>query len=274
MEEKPYGFIYITTNKINGVKYIGQKSYQTKDWKNYLGSGIYLKRAIKKYGSKNFERKIIENCFSKKELDEREIYWIDYYNAVNSNQFYNIAKGGDGGNAMAGFSEDRKNEYKNLLSSLRKNKINQGKDNPMAKQVICLNNMKIFDTTIEAAKYASTKDYLIQECCRNPERSKTAGKHPLTKEKLQWGYYEEGNQYTFIPFERKYKTKKVYCFENNKIYNSAKEASLELNISLTSIRDSCKGRIKSVKGKHFIYICQNENGEIISEKTKLIEINP
>lgn len=42
-----YGFIYITTNLINGKKYIGQKKGYND---TYLGSGKILKLAIKKYG--------------------------------------------------------------------------------------------------------------------------------------------------------------------------------------------------------------------------------
>ena len=39
-----YGFIYETTNNVNGMKYIGQKAYDKRgNWKTYLGSGVYLK---------------------------------------------------------------------------------------------------------------------------------------------------------------------------------------------------------------------------------------
>ena len=53
-----YGFIYITTNHINGKKYIGQRKYDKQGkWKEYLGSGVVLSKAIKKYGiEKMYER--------------------------------------------------------------------------------------------------------------------------------------------------------------------------------------------------------------------------
>lgn len=98
-----YGFIYITTNHINNKKYIGQKKYdKNNNWKTYLGSGIILTRAIDKYGRENFSKEIIEECESKRQLNEREKYWIAYYNAVDSDEFYNIASGGDGGRTCYG----------------------------------------------------------------------------------------------------------------------------------------------------------------------------
>lgn len=116
-----YGFIYITTNHINGKKYIGQKQYDKNNkWKTYLGSGIYLKRAINKYGVENFSKEIIENCATKSVLDEREKYWIKYYNAIESDKFYNIASGGDGGNTIAGYSEEQLEQYKEFKSKLHK----------------------------------------------------------------------------------------------------------------------------------------------------------
>ncbi|MBR4589860.1 MAG: GIY-YIG nuclease family protein, partial [Bacteroidaceae bacterium] len=75
----PIGFIYITTNLTNNKKYIGQKVYDFDGkWKTYLGSGVALTNAINKYGVENFHKEIIEECYSKEELDIREKYWIDF----------------------------------------------------------------------------------------------------------------------------------------------------------------------------------------------------
>lgn len=54
---------------------------------------------------------------------------------------------------------------------------------------------------------------------------------------------------------KKRKTKKVYCFENGKIYNSAKDCAKELNIkNHYKINDVCSGNRKSYKKYHFKYI--------------------
>lgn len=81
--------IYKTTNLINGNCYIGQDS---KNNPNYLGSGMLLNKAIRKYGKENFVKEIVERCSSKRELNEREIFWISKLKPI-----YNIAVGGSGG---------------------------------------------------------------------------------------------------------------------------------------------------------------------------------
>lgn len=218
-----YGFIYETTNNINGMKYIGQKIYDKHgNWKIYLGSGIYLKRAILKYGKENFSRKILEECDSKEDLDNREIYWIQHFNAVESKEYYNIAFGGDGGNTLLGFTEEQMMNHSIKQSHSKKGIINQGKNNPMAKQVICLNNMKVFNTTIEAANYANTSDSMIQQCCSEKSPLKTAGNDPVTNERLQWEYYVPNKNYKFVPYEKDTTniTRKVICRELNMIFNS------------------------------------------------------
>lgn len=223
-----YGFIYITTNHINGKKYIGQRKYDKQGkWKEYLGSGVVLSKAIKKYGVKYFSKEIIEECESKQLLNRREKYWIDYYNAVNSNNFYNIAEGGDGGNTLAGYTEKQLEEHSKILSKALKGIINQGANNPRAKKVICLNNMIIFDTTIEASNYANTSDYMIQQCCNEKSQLKTAGNDPVTNERLQWEYYIPNKTYEFIPYEKDTTniTRKVICKELNITFDSLTEGA-------------------------------------------------
>ena len=55
--QNPYGFIYITTNMVNGKKYLGQKKFN-EYWKNYLGSGTIFRRAVDKYGKEALEKTI------------------------------------------------------------------------------------------------------------------------------------------------------------------------------------------------------------------------
>lgn len=91
--ENKYGFIYITTNLLNGMKYVGKHS---RNDDTYLGSGIRLKEAIEQYGEDNFEREIIAYAFTSEQLNELEKMYIDTFNAVDDESFYNLAPGGDG----------------------------------------------------------------------------------------------------------------------------------------------------------------------------------
>lgn len=86
--------IYKTTNLINGKFYIGQDSYNNP---SYIGSGFILLKAIEKYGKHNFEKNVLEYCKDKRELNDREMYWIEKLDATNPNIAYNIATGGQGG---------------------------------------------------------------------------------------------------------------------------------------------------------------------------------
>lgn len=105
--------IYKTTNLINNKIYIGKDS---KNNPNYLGSGKILSNAIKKYGKNNFKKEILESC-TLENLNEREIYWIDFYKANNEKIGYNILSGGDGGDTFS-FQEIEK---KKRILEKRKN---------------------------------------------------------------------------------------------------------------------------------------------------------
>ena len=87
------GYIYITTNIVTGMKYIGKhKSSVHHNW--YVGSGSLLKKDIAKYGKDKFKSEVLEECDTIDDLNERERYWIEQYNAVDDPNFYNIADGG------------------------------------------------------------------------------------------------------------------------------------------------------------------------------------
>lgn len=91
-----YRFIYRTTNLINGKSYIGQHTTVNLN-DGYLGSGTVLKKAIEKYGKENFDREILCYASSEKELNELEKLYIDSYNAVENEDYYNLIEGGHPG---------------------------------------------------------------------------------------------------------------------------------------------------------------------------------
>lgn len=92
-----YGYIFITINKMNGKKYIGQSTYK-RNHAEYIGSGKILRRSIKKHGKSSFIKLILYVCKDKHDLNYMEIHYINLYNAVYDETFYNLASGGQGGN--------------------------------------------------------------------------------------------------------------------------------------------------------------------------------
>jgi group I intron endonuclease len=85
--------VYLTTNKINKKKYIGADS---KNDPNYLGSGDFIKKAIKRYGKENFIKEVLEKCNSWEELMQCEEKWCKQFNVKENPQFYNCTNKGKG----------------------------------------------------------------------------------------------------------------------------------------------------------------------------------
>ena len=103
--------IYRIHNLINGQDYIGQSNNIYHRWEQhkarYDKCAIHL--ALLKYGIDNFEFSIIEECPEEK-LDERERYWISYYNSYNNGYNEN-----DGGNRPTHTCCDKPIEAYNLV---------------------------------------------------------------------------------------------------------------------------------------------------------------
>ena len=95
--------IYKIENLINKKVYIGQSINIECRWNSHKNDLIrgnhinkYLQNAWNKYGNDNFKFEIIEECLEE-ELNQKEIYWINYYGGCNSVQNYNLASGGNCG---------------------------------------------------------------------------------------------------------------------------------------------------------------------------------
>jgi group I intron endonuclease len=121
--------IYKTTNLINGKIYIGK--HTGKDL-NYLGSGNLFFKALKKYGKENFKKEILEQCETLKQLNEREIYWIEFFKSNDLKIGYNLSKGGEGSGKGWKMSEEGKQkiiERKTGLKFSEESKKKIGKSN-------------------------------------------------------------------------------------------------------------------------------------------------
>ena len=102
--------IYKITNKINNHSYVGKSINIQERWNEHKRESMLpeekwqqnkrheqtkLHKAIRKYGVESFLFEIIEEC-SINELNEKEIYWIAYYNTYLNPEHYNMTPGGDG----------------------------------------------------------------------------------------------------------------------------------------------------------------------------------
>ena len=88
-------YFYKTTNLINRMYYygVGHKN-------NYLGSGKFFKRALKKYGSSNFEKLILKWFNSPEDAFNFEDRFLKFFNLKEDANSYNLCNNSFGGNTM------------------------------------------------------------------------------------------------------------------------------------------------------------------------------
>ncbi len=88
--------IYLTTNLINGLKYVGRTSNKLYcENGSYIGSGKKLKLDIKKYGIENFTQILLE-ITDKENCVNIETKWILHYQSNNPLIGYNNDSNGGG----------------------------------------------------------------------------------------------------------------------------------------------------------------------------------
>ena len=103
--------IYKITNKINNKCYIGKSINIEERWKyhirNIKSSREFdkpLYRAFRKNGISNFSFEIIEELEKYEDIaNEREKYWIKYFDCYGADKGYNATIGGDGGQTCSNY---------------------------------------------------------------------------------------------------------------------------------------------------------------------------
>jgi group I intron endonuclease len=260
--KESYGVIYKTINLINGKIYIGQTIKKESVFKYYLGGGSFFKNALKKYGKENFKKEIICKCFSKEELDEKEIYFIKELKPD-----YNITDGGGGISGFTHSEETRRkiseaHKEKNISEETRKklSELNKGKH--LSEET----KKKIGDShkgekhwnfgkhpseeTLKKMRDAKKGKHISEETRRKmSESNKGKTKSEETCKKLS-----EANKGK-PPSEETLKKvrKKVICVETQESFDSLTEAGKKYNVANSTICSCCRGKRKTVGGFHWKY---------------------
>lgn len=157
-------WIYKITNIQNNKVYIGQTIRPIDQrFKRHLNDALnnildtHFARAIRKYGRDNFIIEEIDSALTQDELNEKEKYWIQYYNSVKEGYNETNAISKCGGNTYQSKTEE---EMKVIKEKIRQTKL--GAKNPMAKKIkrtnIITNEVDIFDTIISCAKACGIKN--------------------------------------------------------------------------------------------------------------------
>ena len=151
-------WIYKITNIQNNKVYIGQTIRPIEQrFKRHLSDALnnildtHFARAIRKYGKENFIIEQIDEAQTQDELNQKEQYWIKYYNSVNEGYNETDAISKCGGNTYQSKTEE---EMEVIKEKIRQTKI--GSKNPMARKIkrtnIITQEVDIFDTIINCAK--------------------------------------------------------------------------------------------------------------------------
>lgn len=113
------GFIYKITNRVNNKVYIGQTRFTVEHrFKQHIKNfniehrKQILYKAFEKYGIENFNVETIEEVDVSK-LNEREMYWIAYYDSFKNG--YNANLGGNGN--LYSWTDSQYEEIKSLYLS-------------------------------------------------------------------------------------------------------------------------------------------------------------
>ena len=270
------GYIYKITAPFGAV-YIGQTINLRKRKSDYrclrFKKQTQLWNNCQKYNwnpSDTFE--VIDECLCGKDkinLNEKEIYWISFYDSYKTG--FNCTIGGDGqiGRIWTQEERDRQREITKSNGSgfTKGNKITLGSklsDEHRAKISESNKGHKAWNKGKETPQEVKEKIIISTSGEKNHFYGKTHSdetKEKIKESKLGFKHTDETKLRMSNSSKRMYhphfygKSVLQYDMENNfiKKYDSIKSASLETGCSKARIVDVCKGRRKHTKNFIFIY---------------------
>ena len=252
--------IYKITNKINGKVYIGQTVRSLRDrWYGHCNAptNTAIHHAIVKYRKENFTIEQIDSAKTREELDQKEIYWIQFYDCLAPNG-YNVTKGGvhyeitektrekhrqcKGENhPMYGKHLSNSHKEKLRLAFLgEKNHFYGKKHSNATKERLRLINLgkKHSPETIEKMKISNAG-----------ERNGFYGRKHSSESKRKMSEYHKS-----LTGENNPKNKPIKCIETNEVFPSIRIASQKLSIGETLISRVCCGKLPHTHKLHFMFI--------------------
>ena len=287
--------IYRIYNTVNGKSYVGQSQNIECRWKEHKrtlrtnkAKNLHLQRSWNQYGEDSFVFEVLEFCDIAM-LNEREQFWIAYFDSFHSGYNMNAGGGGNRGYQWSEESRRRASEAAKIVHSTPENKKAMSErtskwlathDNPNGKPVVCVNNGRRFKNSVEAWKYFDLSGHNnITRCCYH--EIVTCGEYH--GERLTWMFQSEYDQmgsdeisqyleYVLsgkANYDRMYK-RQVVCLNTCEIFDSVKAAARKYNLSDNAIRGCCKHR-NSYSGltddnKPLIWMYIEEFQELTSEQ--------
>ena len=278
--------IYKISNIITGDCYIGKSKdvfnrigqhksllkYNNHKYRN--GDLSILQKAWNKYGEDSFKFEMIETC-SVDELDDREKYWIDYYqcNCSKTRHGYNVTDGGEGaygnknviGRIHIHNGEIHKMIYPEEFEEYEKQGFVKGMPQELTEKFVKNRNVKCGEEHWAfGKKYSDEHKRKISEANKG-KPSWIKGKHWDEEHKEMLRISSTGKNHT-EESKRKIsesKQKAVVQYDKNekKIseYVSAIEAENKTGIGRSHISQCCNGKRKSAGG--YIWRFKNEKLE-------------
>lgn len=233
-----FSCIYCWTNLINGKKYIGQTQRFYDRMSRYRGGHFnpHMKSAIEKYGIENFEITILERDLPLDMLDEREQYWMDYYNSYDSEYGYNICRYAGSTRGNTAWNKDVP------VSDEVKAKISKGLYKYYSEH-------EVWNKGVPQTEEAKEKNRVAN----SGENNGMYGKHHTDETKREIRETLSGRK---MSLESRIKMSKrpIRCIETGEEYLNTITVAEAMNCTPTAVWNALNGKSKTCGGYHWEYI--------------------